>query len=359
MVFPAAAPTLVHRSTHWRSLTADRTAPVAPDAPIAPVAPVAPVVPVGRERLEALLRERKLDRTLTTTLSGNIGADAVAPFGLAALDARLLGGLPRGHVSELIGPVSSGRTSLSWTWLGAATARGESVALVDTFDRLDPATAAACGIDLSRLLWVRGQAITKTAGAIDPAWLPGARTVDGPGTLLERTIDRALKALNLVLQSGVCTAVVLDMADVPLAGLRRIPHTTWLRLQRIVEGTDTACLLMGPVPLGHSAGGISITTGATGATGPPPRPQAASARSRRSSLGDSARAEADATGAVRCTGAAGAADTTSAVRWSGGHDRSRRLAGLSISARVSSPRRTVHGLLAIETTTRTPVWAVE
>ena len=107
------------------------------------------------------------------------------------------GGLPRGHVSELTGPPSSGRTSLAWTWLGAATRRGEAVALIDTFDRFDPLTATRCGLDLSRLLWVRGQAVTKTAGAIDPAWLPGARAVDGPGTLLERTIDRAIKALNL------------------------------------------------------------------------------------------------------------------------------------------------------------------
>ena len=163
-------------------------------------------------------------------------------------------------MSELTGPQSSGRTSLAWTWLGAATRRGEAVALIDTFDRFDPLTATRCGLDLSRVLWVRGQAVTKTAGALDPAWLPGARAVEGPGTLLERTIDRALKALNLVLQSGVCTAVVLDMADVPLAGIRRVPPTTWMRLQRIVEGSETACLLMGPVALARSAGGVSLTT---------------------------------------------------------------------------------------------------
>src|SRR5688500_9882088 len=151
--------------------------------------------PASRDRLEALLRERKLDRTLTTVLPGGGRTGSVAAFGLPALDARLLGGLPRGHMSELIGPVSSGRTSLAWTWLGAATQRGEAAALIDTFDRFDPVTGDACGIVLPRLLWVRGQAVTKTSGAVDPAWLPGARTVDGPGTLLERTIDRSLKAL--------------------------------------------------------------------------------------------------------------------------------------------------------------------
>src|SRR5688500_173727 len=144
----------------------------------------------GRLTLESLLRERKLDRTLTTALPAGLGENAVAAFGLPALDARLLGGIPRGHLSEIAGDVSSGRTSLAWAWLGAATRRGETVALIDTFDRFDPASAVACGIDLTRMLWVRGQALSKTAAAVDPTWLPGARTVDGPGTMLERTIDR-------------------------------------------------------------------------------------------------------------------------------------------------------------------------
>jgi hypothetical protein len=267
--------------------------------------------PARQALVESLLRERKLDRTLTTALQAPLDAERVAPFGLQMLDARLPGGLPRGQVSELVGPVSSGRTSLAWAWLGAATKRGEAAALVDTFDRFDPATAHACGIELARLLWVRGQAVTKTGGAIDPAWLPGTRAVDGPGTLLERTIDRALKALNLVLQSGVCTAVVLDFADVPLNGIRRVPQTTWLRLQRVVEGTDTACLLLGPVPLARSAGGITITTDRTPAN------------------------------------------------WVGRHDRSRRLAGLHITARLSSPRRLVQGTAALDSVTAHEHWNIE
>jgi hypothetical protein len=269
--------------------------------------------PDPRARLEALLRAKKLDRTLVRSAPAPYGEDTVAPFGIPALDRTLLGGLRRGHLSEIAGEVSSGRTSLAWAWLAAATARGEIAALVDTFDRFDPSSGAACGIDLSKLLWVRGQAITKTAGAVDPAWLPGARAVDGPGTMLERTIDRALKALNLVLQAGVCTAVVLDMADVPLAGLRRIPLTTWLRVQRVIEGTDTACVLVTPVPLARSAEGVTITTGASG--------------SRNGS------------------------DAVAATRWTGAHDRSRRLTGLNVSVRLASPRRTVTGTAALATST--------
>jgi hypothetical protein len=99
------------------------------------------------------------------------------------------------------------------------------VALIDTFDRFDPEPAAAAGVELSRLLWVRGQALSRTSGVLDPAWIPGERSVQGPGTLLERTLDRAIKAFNLVAQSGVCTMVVL-ISSMPRQALARVPRST-------------------------------------------------------------------------------------------------------------------------------------
>ena len=233
----------------------------------------------ARAAVEALLRERKLDRTLTSTLPERLGDDAVAAFDIAALDhppsgleGRTSYALPRGQVSEVRGPSSSGRTSLAWAALGAATRRGESVALIDTFDRFDPPTADACGSELSRLLWVRGQAVSKTAVAIDPAWLrpiapnprdgdpkiTNVRAVNGPGTFMERVIDRAIKSLNLVVQSGVCTMVVLDLIDVPAVALRRLPASTWFRIERAIEGSDTAVLIIAAMPIARSAGGRSI-----------------------------------------------------------------------------------------------------
>ena len=187
--------------------------------------------------LETALRERKLDRTLTTALPPLERSDPAAfiPFDHAAMDAVLRGGLPRGQVSELAGPHSSGRTTLLLQLLGAATRGGEIAALVDTCDHLDVASASAAGIDLERLLWIRGEA--------------------GP---IDRLVDRALKALNLVLQAGGFGVVVLDLADVPPRVLKSLPFTTWLRVQRIVEGSDTACLLVGPEPLARSAGGLTV-----------------------------------------------------------------------------------------------------
>lgn len=277
----------------------------------------------ARAAVEALLRERKLDRTLTSTLPDRLGEDAVAALGTDALDRALSGGLPRGQVSEVVGPASSGRTSVAWAALAAATQRGESVALIDTFDRFDPPTAHACGIELSRLLWVRGQAVSKTAAAIDPAWLPGVRAVSGPGTFMERVIDRAIKSLNLVVQSGVCTLVVIDLIDVPAVALRRLPASTWFRIERAIEGSDTAVVILSAIPVARSAGGRSVMIGDA------PSRSATSTNSAAPSSG------------ARCP--------SRQVVWTGEHDRTRRIAGVRARASISAARWSHAQSVATET----------
>ena len=74
--------------------------------------------------------------------------------GIREIDA-LTGGLPRGCLSEICGSASSGRTSVLLAALAAATRREEVCALVDATDALDAVSAAAAGVDLERLLWVR------------------------------------------------------------------------------------------------------------------------------------------------------------------------------------------------------------
>jgi hypothetical protein len=235
-------------------------------------------------------------------------------------------------MSELHGPVSSGRTSLAWAALAAATVRGEWVALVVTFDRVDPEQAAKAGVDLSRLLWVRGQALSKTSGALDPAWIPGERSVHGPGTLLERTLDRAIKAFNLVAQSGVCTMIVLDLIDAPAPALARVPRSTWLRLQRIVEGTEVALLLLAAVPVARSAGGLSIATGAAAET------RSGVAKAGGSAIAPGALAGGTAPSSTDRLSAERTARAHTVVRWKGAHDRVRRLGGFTTGVRATSPR---------------------
>src|SRR5687767_2550196 len=195
--------------------------------------------------IETALRERKLDRTLTSALAPLERSDAAAfiPFGVEAIDGVLRGGLPRGQVSEIAGSPSSGRTTLLLQLLSAATRGGEITALVDTCDRLDVASAAAAAIDLDRLLWIRGESRLVLSERSESK---------------DRVVDRAIKALTLVLQAGGFAVVAIDLADVHPRVLKSLPFTTWLRLQRIVEGSDTACLLVTPEPLARSAGGLTV-----------------------------------------------------------------------------------------------------
>lgn len=184
----------------------------------------------ARAELESLLRARKLDVTLTSAAPWPRAARDVAPVGIAALDDALGGGMPRGQLSEIVGARSSGRTTVLCRMLAVAASRGEAVALVDTCDRFDPVSAEASGLDLARLLWVRD-----TGDAI-----------------------RALKAMNLVLHAGGFGIVAFDVADVPAAGLRQFPHTTWMRMSRVIEGSQTAAVIVGAERLARSPGGVTI-----------------------------------------------------------------------------------------------------
>ena len=195
--------------------------------------------------LESLLRERKLDHTLTH--GSEPAARWVIPTGMAELDARLEGGIPRGHVSEVVGPQSSGRLAILVSALTAATLRGEAVALIDPLDMFDPVSASACGLDFQRMLWIRGEASSSARVSLSCEY----------GTL-QKSLDRAVKALNIVLQAGGFGVVVLDMGEVAAQTIKRLPYTTWLRLHRVIEGSETACVLIGSEPIARSADGVTV-----------------------------------------------------------------------------------------------------
>jgi hypothetical protein len=199
-----------------------------------------------RESLVTALKARRLDRTLTTALAPLDPHDeaCIGATGIDLLDAPLGGGFPRGQLSELVGPRSSGRTSVLMTMLAAATGRGELVALVDALDTFDVESAAAAGVDLDRLLWIRGHVVPN----------PGMC-----GDLNQRAMEQAVKALTLVLQAGNFGLVAFDVADAPADVWRRLPFTTWLRLQRMVEGRPTICVLVGNEPMARSAAGLTLT----------------------------------------------------------------------------------------------------
>jgi hypothetical protein len=195
---------------------------------------------LARADLESLLHTKKLDRTLT---HGPRPGLEYASTGHAALDARLHGGVPRGQVSELIGPRSSGRTSLLFQMLAAATRRGELVALVDALDMFDVESAVDAGIDLNRVLWIRGFVVPNPGLCRD---------------LNQRALVQAIRAFTLVLQAGQFGLVAFDAGEAPADTIRRLPFTTWLRVQRMVEGTQTACLLVGSDRMARSPAGLTL-----------------------------------------------------------------------------------------------------
>jgi recombination protein RecA len=84
--------------------------------------------------------------------------------GIEAVDAWMAGGLPLGAVTEIVGPECSGRTSFALSFLARLTRAGKVCAWVDVMDTLHPESAAAAGVDLSRLLWIRCGAAPEAAG---------------------------------------------------------------------------------------------------------------------------------------------------------------------------------------------------
>jgi len=135
----------------------------------------------------------------------------VISTGIPEVDS-LSSGLPRGAITEIFGPASSGRTSMMLAALAFATTHDEVCALVDTSDVLDPKSAADAGIDFDRLLWIR----------------------------CASSVEHAFKATDLLLQGGGFGLVMLDLGDVPPQQARRIISSWWYRFRRVVENTPTA-----------------------------------------------------------------------------------------------------------------------
>lgn len=114
--------------------------------------------------------------------------------------------------------------------MAAATAREEFCALVDAAGAFHPASAAAVGVALHRLLWVRcgGNA------------------------------EHALKATDLLVQGGGFGLVVMDLADTPEQTARRISMTSWFRLRRAVEHTPTVLLVVERQPMAKTSASLTL-----------------------------------------------------------------------------------------------------
>ncbi len=183
-------------------------------------------------------------------------APQMASSGIASLDA-LTGGLPLGCLTEIFGPASSGRTSILLAALSAATRIGQFSVLVDAGNSFDPQSAASAAVDLDKLLWVRcgedsPQKRKKTSDS-----RPQGRNGKTRHPAEER-IEQLLRATDFLLESGGFGLIALDLADLPLQSVRRIPLTTWFRFRRAVEHKPTVLLVLEQQPIAGSCSSLLL-----------------------------------------------------------------------------------------------------
>jgi len=153
--------------------------------------------------------------------------------GISDLDA-LTGGFPRGCLTEICGPTSSGRTTLLLAALAAATRRGEFCVVVDATDSLDPHSAAAAGVKMNYMLWVRCGQDSGQPGKPGKSAFPSKTNSRNSASPSENSLEHVLRATDLLLESGGFGLIILDLGDMPTQTARRIPLTTWFRFRRAV-----------------------------------------------------------------------------------------------------------------------------
>ena len=137
---------------------------------------------------------------------------------------EVLHGFPRGAITEIHGALSSGRASLMLSALAAAMAQEEICALIDCNDTFDLSSAMNAGIDLNRLLWIR----------------------------CSHNLERAFKAVDLILHAGGFGFIALNLCDVPVKAVRRIISSWWFRFRRAIENTPTALIVLTPIAVVRS-----------------------------------------------------------------------------------------------------------
>lgn len=251
----------------------------------------------------------------------------VWPTGVVAVDDLIGGGLPVGAITELAGPECSGRTTLALSFVATSTRAGRVCAWVDVTDTLSPEAAAAAGVHLERLLWVRCgvQALSKPepqrsfhlpaqllaptapikglhgggcgghprtevkglAGAVgallDPRITaprcaePQPRAKPAHDEIPHVTIpqaqpsahkpqprkpwprmEQALRAADLLLQTGGFAVVVLDMGSLTPEATQRMPLATWFRYRAAAERTQASILLLTQAACAKSSAGLVL-----------------------------------------------------------------------------------------------------
>lgn len=243
----------------------------------------------------------------------------VMPTGIREIDSLLHGGLPVGAISEIVGPECSGRTSLALTFVAGMTQAGKVCAWVDVSDTLHPESAAAIGVDLSRLLWIRcgrpsaaaplphmaekppkPKPVLPQAGGSHPRMevkglshavsdlLSSAVTAPRCAEALHKPrteskqprpqltqfptphkktvptrkswsrLEQGLRVTDLLLQAGGFSCIVLDLGSLNAEYALRVPLATWFRFRAAAERLQSNVLLLTQHACSRNSAGLVL-----------------------------------------------------------------------------------------------------
>lgn len=171
------------------------------------------------------------------------------PTGSLSLDIALgVGGIPRGRITEIFGPESSGKTTIAQHIVAEAQRMGGTCAFIDMEHALDPSYASRCGVDIESLL------------------------ISQPDTG-----EQALEIAETLVRSGAVDVVVIDsvaalvpraeiegdMGDSPMGMQARLMSQALRKLSGAIKQTNTAVIFTNQLrqKIGVMFGNPETTTG--------------------------------------------------------------------------------------------------
>ncbi|MDK9699286.1 MAG: recombinase RecA [bacterium] len=173
----------------------------------------------------------------------------VIPTGVLSLDAALgVGGVPRGRITEIYGPESSGKTTLMLSVIAQAQKQGGTAAFIDAEHALDPSYAKKIGVDIDNLLVSQPDS--------------GEQALDIVETLVRSN------ALDVIVVDSVAALVPKaeiegEMGDAHVGLQARLMSQALRKLTAVVSKSNTALIFINQIrmKIGVMFGNPETTTG--------------------------------------------------------------------------------------------------
>ena len=180
--------------------------------------------------------------------SSSMAVEAI-PTGSLSLDMALgVGGIPRGRVTEIFGPESSGKTTICQHIVAEVQKRGGTAAYIDMEHALDPNYAARCGVDVEKLLISQpdtGEQALEIAEALVRSGAVDVVIVDSVAALVPRS------------------EIEGDMGDATMGMQARLMSQALRKLSGAIKQTNTAVVFTNQLrqKIGVMYGNPETTTG--------------------------------------------------------------------------------------------------